>query len=519
MWVQRSEACFALNVRNKFMATLWLIIQREFVSNVLTSRFMIGFVVCLISTAAAVFVQVEDYEKRLAAYHTAVREHQEETRTWDLYSQINPKAHRKPNPLSIFNVGTEKSGADMVSIALATPIWEKAAQKQGSDNPFLSIFLAIDVIFVFKIVLSALAILFAYNTISGEREDGTLKLVLSNPIPRDVLVFGKYLGGILSLFPIVTISFTVGVVIAYASPATDFSGAALLRVVMVLFVSLLYVSICYLLGMLLSVWTKEAATTLILSMFIWGILTIVYSNIATFAVAKFPPHKRQPEKEALQQIEQLWEDFKAERDTYILKKWGYKYPTSAISQIADGPLMLSINMRSPGELGFQEFYEFKPIHILDVSKFQEVLGYQEPLRIDYVNDAEELLKRREDIGERNRQLGRNISRLSFADAYRFAIGAITGTDRESYNDFIRGTRSYKRQVVAYLTDKKAFSARAWFSSDKGKAEFLDIPVFQHRYNSLSESLSRALGDIFILLAWNIVLFMGTYLSFLRYDMS
>ena len=50
------------------MATLWLVIQREFVSNVLTSRFMIGFLICLMSTAAAVFVQVEDYEKRLAAY-------------------------------------------------------------------------------------------------------------------------------------------------------------------------------------------------------------------------------------------------------------------------------------------------------------------------------------------------------------------------------------------------------------------------------------------------------------------
>ena len=479
---------------------------------------MIGFVVCLMSTAAAVFVQVEDYEKRLSAYHTALQEYQEETQTWDLYSQINPKAHRKPNPLSIFNVEMEKSGADMVSIELATPIWEKEAQKQGSDNPFLSIFLSVDVIFVFKIVLSALAILFAYNTISGEREDGTLKLVLSNPIPRDVLVFGKYLGGVLSLFPIVVVSFTVGIVIAYASPATDFDVGDLLRLVMVLLVSLLYISICYLLGMLLSVWTKEAATTLILSMFIWSLLTIVHSNVATFAVAKFPPHQLQPEKEALQQIDQLWEDFKEERDAQ-LREWGYKYPTSALSQIADGPITLSMIIPSPGELGFQEFYEIKPISILDVSKFQEVLGYQEPLRIDYVNDAEEILKRREDIGERNRQLGRNISRLSFADAYRFTIGAITGTDRKSYNDFIRGTRNYKRQVVDYLTDKKAFSARAWFSSDKGKAEFVDLPVFQHQYNSLSENLSRALGDIFILLAWNIVLFMGAYLSFLRYDMS
>ena len=275
------------------MTTLWLIVQREFVSNVLTSRFMIGFVVCLISTAAAIFVQVEDYEKRLAAYHTAVQEHQEETRTWDLYSQVNPKAHRKPNPLSIFNVGMEKSGADMVSIELATPIWERETQKQGSDNPFLSIFVSVDVIFVFKIVLSALAILFAYNTISGEREGRYTKTGIIQSYSKDALVLGKYLGGMLSLFPIVVISFTVGLVIAYASPATAFGSDDLLRLIMVLIVSLLYVSICYLLGLLLSVWTKEAATTLILSMFIWGILTIVHSNIATVAVSKFPPYTPQ----------------------------------------------------------------------------------------------------------------------------------------------------------------------------------------------------------------------------------
>ena len=499
------------------MTTLWLIIQREFVSNVLTSRFMIGFVVCLMSTAAAVFVQVEDYEKRLAAYHTAVREHQEKIRTWDTYRQINPKAHRQPNPLSIFNVGMEKSGADMVSIRLAIPIWEKQAQKQGSDNPFLSIFLAIDVIFVFKIVLSALAILFAYNTISGEREDGTLKLVLSNPVPRDALVLGKYLGGVLSLFPIVMVSFTVGIVIAYASPATDFDVGDLLRLVMVLVVSLLYVSICYLLGMLLSVWTKEAATTLILSMFIWGILTIVHSNVATFAVAKFPPSKSQSEEAALQEIGRIWEDFREERDAYILKEFGYKHPIHAI--ITEGNMSLEMDTRSAGGIGFEEIYTPKPIHKMDTSKYQEILSYQELLRIDYANKAEEILKRRENIGERNRQLARNVSRLSFADTYRFAVGTITGTDRESYNDFINQARSYKRQVVDYLSDKNAFSARAWFSSDKGVAEFVDLPVFQHQYNTLSKNLSRASADIFILLAWNILLFMSAYLSFLRYDMS
>lgn len=500
------------------MTTLWLIIQREFISNVLTSRFMIGFIVCLISTAAAIFVQVKDYEKRLAAYHIAVQEHEEERRTWDIYSQINPRAHRKPNLFSIFNVGMEKFGADMVNIELATPIWEKEAQKQGSDNPFLSIFLSVDVIFVFKIVLSALAILFAYNTISGEREDGTLKLLLSNPVSKDILVFGKYFGGMLLLFPIVVISFVVGFIIANASPVTVFNRSDVLCLVIVLAVSLLYVSICYLLGLLLSVWTKEAVTTLILSMFIWGILTIVHSNVATFAVATFPPYQLKPERETRKQIELVWKDFKNERDAYLLKKTGSKYPIVTATS-PDISISMQMTISSPWELGFKEYYVIEPIHKVDVSKFQEALGYQEPLRIDYANKAEELLKQREEISERNRQTARDISRISFADAYRFAVGAITGTDRKSYNDFMDQTRSYKRQIVDYLAGKEAFSARAWFSSDQGAAELSDLPVFQHEYNAFSENLSRASGDISILLAWNIILFIGTYVSFLRYEMS
>ena len=100
------------------MRTLWLVIQREFVSNVLTSRFMIGFIVCLLSTAVAVFVQVDDYEKRLSGYNTAVREAETKAREWDLYVDIKPQAHRKPNPLSIFNVGTENDGANTVTVEL-----------------------------------------------------------------------------------------------------------------------------------------------------------------------------------------------------------------------------------------------------------------------------------------------------------------------------------------------------------------------------------------------------------------
>ena len=507
------------------MANLWFIIQREFVSNVLTSRFMIGFIVCLLSTAVAVFVQVDDYEKRLAGYNTAVREAETEAREWELYAKIKPKAHRKPNPLSIFNVGTENQGANTVTVELAKPvfelsfpIWGAPTQKRGSDNPFLAMFLTVDVVFIFKIVLSALAILFAYNTISGEREDGTLKLVLSNAIPRDTVVLGKYLGGMLSLFPIVLVSLIVALLMALSSGVAAFDGNDIAHIVLIFGVSLLYVSTWYLLGLLLSVWTKTAATSLILSMFIWVLLTSVHSNVVTFAAEKFPPHPVKPEAVFLQSASDVWNQFRKERDAYV-KQRGYENITKSITWEPEITPTGTGSSSWSGGYFLIENYSVKSVSKADTSIFQEILGYQEQLRAAYADKAEEILNKPAEERERNVKFADALSRVSFAEVYHFAVGTIAGTDRRHYSDFIQNARAYKREIVEYLKDKKAFSSRAWFSNDQGPAELTDLPVFEHQRLSLSESFSRASVDILILLAWNIVLFMAAYVSFLRYEMS
>ena len=161
------------------------------------------------------------------------------------------------------------------------------------------------------------------------------------------------------------------------------------------------------------------------------------------------------------------------------------------------------------------YFRIRRYNVINVSKadtstvFQEILGYQERLRVTYANKAEEILNKPAEEHERNAKFADALSRISFADVYHFAVGTIAGTDRQRYTDFIEGSRAYKREIVEYLKDKKAFSSRAWFSTDKGTAELPDLPVFQHRRLSLSESFARASVDILILLAWNILLY-GKY---------
>ena len=54
----------------------------------------------------------------------------------------------------------------------------------NSDNHFLSLFSTYDMVYVFQLVLGLLAILMASETISREKEDGTLRLTLTTNISR-----------------------------------------------------------------------------------------------------------------------------------------------------------------------------------------------------------------------------------------------------------------------------------------------------------------------------------------------
>ena len=60
------------------------------------------------------------------------------------------------------------------------------------DNPLLAIYPILDVSLVFKLVISILTLLLAYDAISGEKEQGTQKLMLCGTVPRHQVLMGKF---------------------------------------------------------------------------------------------------------------------------------------------------------------------------------------------------------------------------------------------------------------------------------------------------------------------------------------
>jgi ABC-type transport system involved in multi-copper enzyme maturation permease subunit len=72
-------------------------------------------------------------------------------------------------------------------------------------SPMPALFPLMDWFLIVGVVMSLLALVFSYDAICGEREDGTLRLAISYPVSRSVLLLGKWTGGFLSLLlPFVT---------------------------------------------------------------------------------------------------------------------------------------------------------------------------------------------------------------------------------------------------------------------------------------------------------------------------
>ena len=288
------------------------LIRRELLDNLMTFRFAAAVFITLLLVVANTVVLLKDYEQRLTAYNTATEKSHQELRERKAYSHYYGTlvVHRPPNPLSIFNLGLDKQVGNKIDVyhAFVPTIWD--AEKHGANNPFLNLFTSIDIALVFQGVLSLLALVFAYDALAGERERGTLRLVLTHPIRRGDILFAKYISAMLCLLVPLLISLLLSIILLTTSTAISLNTDDFLRIGGIVLTSLLYVSLFYLIGLCISAMTRRSSTALMLCMFVWGFLVLVYPNLILTAVDITP----QPETQtsAYNQIKQMWEEFDRE---------------------------------------------------------------------------------------------------------------------------------------------------------------------------------------------------------------
>ena len=501
------------------------LIRRELLDNLMTFRFAAAVFITLLLVVANTVVLLKDYEQRLTAYDTATQESHQKLRKEKTYSAFGAKlfVHRPPNPLSIFNLGLDKQVGNKIEVyyAFVPTIWDAA--KHGTDNPFLNLFTSIDIVLVFQGVLSLLALVFAYDALAGERERGTLRLVLTHPIRRGDILFAKYISAMLCLLVPLLISLLLSIILLTTSPVISLNTNEFLRIGGIVLTSLLYVSLFYLIGMCISAMTRRTSTALMLSMFIWGFLVLVYPNLILTAVDTAPYPKTQIS--VYNQIKQMWEALEREKRQFIRndavlgprfrggEHWSFdlKGVEYTYAKSEDKPAILlyfhqgnlyagKIGAESEPQVPFLQnyygFYNRKTVNMVE----RTWLVREPALAAIYIQPA---------------NLGRILLKFSPVGLYDAATEAWAGTDLAGIQDFFNAVQRYRRAVVDYFYDEKIFESRQWFAADKGTADWDALPQFSFRRSDININAKRALPDLLLLLMTNLILFTIIFLIFVR----
>ena len=498
------------------------LIRRELLDNLMTFRFAAAVFITLLLVVATTAVLIQDYERRLESYNTSVETHRQRLRKWQTYSPGMERLYvdRPPNPLSLFNVGLDKRLGNKIPVShgFVPSLWD--ATMDSSDNSFLNIFSSIDIVFIFQIVLSLLALIFAYDALAGERERGTLRLVLTHPVRRGHILFAKYISAMLCLLVPVLMSLILAVILLTASTSIFLSTDAFLCMGGIVLSSLVYLSVFYLIGLLISAVTRRTSTALMLSMFVWGFLVLVYPNMILTAITP------QATSEArgistFTQIKQMYEELDRERKNFLAND---PVPGDDPMFDMDGPSgwtggdgftenQLTLLYYYWSVISYKEFYDR---YLPRVPHAQNYYGFLGPRIVNIANRTWLVRKQAlQDLFVKPALMDRILLKLSPVGIYDATTQAWAGTDLRGIQDFFDVVRQYRQEVIAYLYDKKAFGSRLWLAADEGKVDWDTLPQFSFQGNDIRTKAKRALPDLSLLLTINLVLFTIIFLIFVK----
>ena len=496
------------------------LIRRELLDNLMTFRFAAAVFIMLLLVVANTAVLIKDHDRRLASYNTALKNYHERTQERKTHTSTPLDVARPPNPLSIFNVGLDKRLGNEIWIyhGLVPTLWD--ARMHGITNPLLKLFASIDIVFIFEVVLSLIALIFAYDALAGERERGTLRLVLTHPVSRGQILLAKYISAMTCLLVPLLMSLILAVILLTTSTSISLSVDDFLRIGGIILSSVAYLSLFYFIGMLISAATRRTGTALMLAMFVWGFWVLVYPNVILATIAS-PDASQARGESAKNQIQQIWEELDRERKQFLANDavpgenpdFGiriesgfnyYEYPiidSSVLKRtLVSGANILKLHAESePMVPHAQNYYRFLGPQIIDAAE-RTWLIRKPALETIFVQPAIQ---------------DRILLRFSPVGIYDAATQAWAGTDLSGLKDFFAAAQKHRRVMIDFYYDKKAFRSRQWFAADKGAVAWDSLPQFSFQRSGVQTNAVRALPDLLLLLMMNILLFLFIFLIFFK----
>ncbi|SHG28773.1 ABC transporter permease [Flavobacterium defluvii] len=389
-------------------------------------------------------------------------------------------AFRKSTSLSVFEFGMEPFFGNAIFLEAHKQNTANFSEA-GFSNSMLR-FGEISIAMILQILLPLLIFFVGFNSVAYERENGTLKILLTQGITWKQLLFGKILG-ITSVVMLLFVP-TIMVLVLIWLTLQNFTISADETIKLLLFIvfHFIYQMFFCIISVLVSASGKTSKKALVSLIGIWLIFTIILPR-TTQAIGAYlyqAPSKIQ---------------FNSDIEKDILKQGDSHNPNDVHYKAIKDSLLTVYKVDSVEKLPF------------NYSGFIMTEGERISSNI-YNKHLEELLK----IYKKQNSFSKAISFINPYIAMKNLSMGLSNTDYDSYIDFQKQAEQYRYNMaqkmnglqIKYISNKKPGPNDKPLTIDK--KHWADIEEFHYEPKGVREVLKTEIIAVISLLLWIILLF-------------
>ena len=476
-----------------------VLFEKELKSIVLSPKFVATFGVCSLLIILSIFVGIQEYNNEVDQYNTAIQLSEQQMRGETSWWGIDNVVFRKPSVMQVFVSGVNNDIGR--SAQISTWVEPKLENSNYSDDTLFAVFRFVDLTFIFQVVLSLFAILFTYNAINGERESGTLKLALSNAVPRAQYVLAKFAGSWVGLSIPLVIPLLIGLlmVIIFGIPM---EGGDWGRVLTLIGSSILYFTFFIAFGLLVSALTKRSAVSFLILLVAWVALVLIIPRAATMTAGQIAPVTSVAEIES-------------QKDRYRTDRWRSFGETRRDLWEERNATMSGMTQdeRNDYMAANRQTWQEEETAARDAT-LEEINEFSRKLDEDLRNQKEE-----------QERLAFTLSRFSPASAYKLTAMNLAETSTSLKSRYEDAMKDYRTTFTQFVDAKREEDRRrnegrrgpGGGNNDEEPLDLAELPRFEAPEESFNEAFAPTIIDLGILSVFSLVAFGGAFLSFMRYD--
>ncbi|WP_207424846.1 DUF3526 domain-containing protein [Desertivirga brevis] len=385
--------------------------------------------------------------------------------------------------LSFFDFGVDSYTGS--SIYLEAHYQHEFMFRPAQDFGAMIRFGELSIALVLQILIPLLIIFLAFSSFTGEREHGTLRILLSQGVPLRAIIQGKILAYNIVVFSLLLPTLTLLFVGIFMPFEIEFTTEVFLRLIILVLSYILYFFIFIVLAVWISSKSVNSGKSLLTLLSIWIVLTIILpKTTASIASEAYPlpslnAYQQQIKNDINSRIER--NPLKDEVIVHLTRQLLTEYKVREVSQ-------LPINYEAACAQAYEDFGN--RIHDKHTLGLQEVLVKQN-------------------------RVSKYLSLLDPYLAVRNISMSLSATDFATYTDFQTSAENYRRKMVRMMNmDYRDHSKTGEFYEYKASRSLWEaVPDFNYKTPDIIFPLENCLFEIIALLAWAVSAFLLVSFSF------